>query len=270
MRKEKNNETQQTIKDFGAQWLRYKSNEGYYASLDMFNDILCGLAEAKDFQGKKVADIGSGTGRIVNMLLDAGASQVDAVEPSDAFDVLVANTHSRNDKINYHHCSGKQIPQGRSFDYILSIGVLHHIKDPALVVDASFNALRKGGKMIIWLYGYEGNELYLRFVLPIRKLTSKLPDVVLDVICKILCAILSVYARLCKYIRLPMRNYMINHYANLDWKHRSWTLFDQLNPEYSKYYKRSEAISLLVNAGFVGIDLRHRHGYSWTVLGRKP
>ena len=30
----------QTIKDFGEQWLRYRDNEGYYGSLELFSDIL--------------------------------------------------------------------------------------------------------------------------------------------------------------------------------------------------------------------------------------
>jgi predicted RNA methylase len=38
--------------------------------------------------GRQVADIGSGTGRIVAMLLAAGAARVTAIEPSRAFEVL--------------------------------------------------------------------------------------------------------------------------------------------------------------------------------------
>jgi hypothetical protein len=48
------------------------------------------------------------------------------------------------------------------------------------------------------------------------------------------------------------------------------SVFDQLNPAYAKYYRRDEAIALLRNAGFEEITCRHRHGYSWTVTGRKP
>ena len=64
---------QQTILDFGEQWARYRDNEAYYASAGLLADIMEPLLPIADIKGKRVADIGSGTGRIVNMLLDAGA-----------------------------------------------------------------------------------------------------------------------------------------------------------------------------------------------------
>jgi hypothetical protein len=51
---------------------------------------------------------------------------------------------------------------------------------------------------------------------------------------------------------------------------RRLTIYDQLNPAYAKYYTRSEAEALLVEAGFVDVKLYHRHGYSWTAVGTRP
>ncbi len=48
------------------------------------------------------------------------------------------------------------------------------------------------------------------------------------------------------------------------------TVFDQLNPTYAKYYTRDEAEALAAGAGFTDIQLYHRHGYSWTVVARRP
>ena len=74
-----------TITDFGDQWTRYTDNSGYYGSLGLFTDICAPLLGVDDVRGRVVADIGSGTGRIVNMLLDAGAARVTALEPSESF-----------------------------------------------------------------------------------------------------------------------------------------------------------------------------------------
>ena len=84
-----------TIRDFGQQWTRYQENAGYYGSLALFRDIVGPLVQPEELAGARVADVGSGTGRIVNMLLDAGVGSVIAVEPSAAFDVLVKNTADR-------------------------------------------------------------------------------------------------------------------------------------------------------------------------------
>ena len=34
--------------------------------------------------------------------------------------------------------------------------------------------------------------------------------------------------------------------------------------------KYAEAIKLLEGGGFVNVQIHHRHGYSWTVIGTKP
>src|SRR3954471_10330854 len=83
---------QKTIADFGDQWTRYTDNSGYYGSPALFADICEPLLSIDDVRGKIVADVGSGTGRIVNMLLDAGAAHVTALEPSESFAVVAANS----------------------------------------------------------------------------------------------------------------------------------------------------------------------------------
>lgn len=109
-----------------------------------------------------MADIGSGTGRIVNMLLDAGAALVLAVEPSDAMEVLKQNTASRADRITYLRGSGETLPANLKLDLVVSIGVLHHVPNPDPIVRAAYDALASGGFLVIWLYGRDGNEAYLR------------------------------------------------------------------------------------------------------------
>jgi SAM-dependent methyltransferase len=165
---------------------------------------------------------------------------------------------------------GEGIPQDRNFDYVFSIGVLHHIPDPAPVVRAAFGALRPGGKMLIWLYGREGNEGYLWWVLPLRQITRRLPDPLLAAFCRVLNLLLTPYIWLCRFLPLPMRTYMRAHLAKLSWEARCLTLFDQLNPAEARYYRENEARDLLEKAGFQDVRLYRRHGYSWTVIGTRP
>ena len=137
----------QTIKDFGNQWLRYRDNEGFYGSLELLADILFPFIKIGQIRDRRVAEIGSGTGRIVNMLLEAGAKYIIAVEPSDAFEVLCHNI-PQPEKVTCLRITGDQLPAYENLDYIFSIGVLHHIPDPAPVVKAAFKALRPGGHFL--------------------------------------------------------------------------------------------------------------------------
>jgi SAM-dependent methyltransferase len=258
-----------TIKDFGEQWIRYSDNEGYYGSLELFSDILSPFLKPEDLRNSRVAEIGSGAGRIVNMLLESGVQHVVAVEPSDAFTVLVRNIRN-SERVTCLKTTGEQLPAHGDLDYIFSIGVLHHIPNPKPVVEAAFRALRKGGQFLVWLYGKEGNESYLRFIKRLRIITTHLPHFVLAGLVWLIYHPLNLYILLCHRFPLPLRGYLLSVFEKMSPEKRRLIIYDQLNPAYAKYYTRQEATKLLEEGGFVDVRIHHRHGYSWTVIGTKP
>ena len=259
----------QTIKDFGKQWLKYSDNEGYYGSLELFSDILTPFLKIDEMRGCKVGEIGSGTGRIVNMLLQTGVKHVIATEPSDAFEVLCKNIQ-QIEKVTCLKITGDQLPASGNLDYIFAIGVLHHIPDPAPVVEAAFEALRPGGQFLVWLYGKEGNGLYLALIAPLRVLTKRLPHYVLATLVEIIYWPLLFYVKFCRRLPLPLRGYMLLVLEKMSPEKRRLIIYDQLNPSYAKYYTQVEAKKLLSDWKFENIRIHHRHGYSWTVIGTKP
>jgi SAM-dependent methyltransferase len=259
----------QTIIDFGEQWTRYTDNGGVYGSQEFFADIVSPLLDPSELSGKYVAEIGSGTGRIAAMMLGAGARKVMAIEPSAAYAVLTKNLAGYKDRVEAICATGEKIPDGAELDYVLSIGVLHHIPEPNATVRAALNALKPGGRMLIWLYGHEGNEMYLSLVNPLRKITKRIPHGLLVAMIWMIYPALMTYMWLCKLLPLPMRRYMLDVVAKMAPDKRRLIVYDQLNPAYAKYYTRSEAIRLLSENGFRDVRVHHRHGYSWTVIGTK-
>ncbi len=259
-----------TIADFGEQWMRYRNNPGYYGSVELLADFFGPLLELDTVRDRRVADIGSGTGRIVNMLLDAGASHVHAVEPSKAYFVLLENTATRRERVTCMRARGESLPPDLELDLVVSMGVLHHIPEPSAVVAAAHRALRPGGQMVVWLYGREGNELYLRVVEPLRRVASRMPHRLLEFVCSGLNVALDVYIFLCRHLPLPMRRYMNDVLGRLPRQVRRLTIYDQLNPAYARYYAQDEARRLLEDVGFVDVRTWHRHGYSWSVVGTRP
>jgi len=259
----------QTIKDFGEQWRRYRDNNGFYGSMELFYDMIHPFLKSGDIKNCKVAEIGSGTGRIVNMLLEAGARHVVALEPSDAFEVLCRNILEPG-KVTCLKVTGDQLPAYGDLDYVFSIGVLHHIPDPRPVVDAAFRALRPGGHFFLWLYGREGNRLYLALLKPLRVLTKRLPHFILTSLVEVTYWPLVLYIKLCHILPLPLKGYMLSVLEKMSPEKRKLIIYDQLNPSYAKYYTRQEAEKLLLDGKFENARLHHRHGYSWTVIGTKP
>jgi SAM-dependent methyltransferase len=261
---------ERTVGDFGEQWTRYRDNRGWYGSLDHFRDKFGSVLTPSDVAGRRVADVGSGTGRVVQMLLEAGAAHVTAFEPSDAFAVLLENTRAFGAQVSCERRRGDELPAGADFDLIVSVGVLHHIPDPHPVVAAALGALRPGGRFAVWLYGKEGNRLYLALVGPLRQVTTRLPHRALSLLAWLLTCALTAYAAACRLLPLPLRAYMRRVIANLPFDKRELVVYDQLNPAYAKYYSREEAYGLLADGGFRDVRLDHRHGYSWAVVGARP
>jgi SAM-dependent methyltransferase len=263
---------EKTIQDFDKQWSRYDDNEGWYASIGLFSDIVSPLMATEDFKGKSVVDIGSGTGRIVGMLLESGASHVYAVEPATgAFEKLKNNVAAmeRGSDVTPLNMRGDKWSIEEPVDFAISIGVIEFISEPDETVKRCYDALKPGGEIFFWLCSYEGNELYLKFIRPLRKLTTFLPHVLLISVVHILYWILCAYRLVGKLVPLPLMRYLDTVWWPMSPKKRRLVIYDQLNPTYLKYYKKHEALALLEKAGFRDIDIHHRHGYSWSVKGTK-
>ncbi|MFI5348158.1 MAG: class I SAM-dependent methyltransferase [Elusimicrobiota bacterium] len=261
---------ERTIRDFGEQWSHYPDNDAYYASLDLLRDFCEPLLPLRDLKGSRVADIGSGTGRIVRMLIEAGASHVTAVEPSDSVEILRKNTADISSRVAIIHGPGEAVAAEKNLDFVISIGVLHHIPDPVPVLKAAYRALKPGGRLMIWVYGREGNRLYLAIFGSLRAITVRLPHSWLQAFCWSLNFAASAYGAACRVVPLPMHGYMRGVFLKLTPKRREQMIYDQLNPAYAKYYSREDVIELLTSAGFEEILLHHRHGYSWAAVARKP
>jgi SAM-dependent methyltransferase len=258
-----------TIKDFGRQWTTYTENKGYYVSAELLKDLIEPLLPIERLRGISAADIGSGSGRIVIMMMEAGVSRLYAVEPSQAVESLRQNISGYADRVEILNVRGDQLPP-LDLDLVISIGVVHHIPDPDPVMRAAFAALKPGGQVLLWLYGREGNELYLAIFQPLRAITRRLPHFLLVPVAHALNFVAGLYLSLARVLPVPMRAYVVNIFGRFDRQTRYLAVYDQLNPTYAKYYTRAEAIDLLRRAGFTDIRTYHRQGYSWTVRGTRP
>jgi SAM-dependent methyltransferase len=251
-----------TIRDFGEQWLAFPDNDGYYGSAALFADVFGPLLEQLRIAGCRVADVGAGTGRFVPILIGAGAAEVIALEPSEAFTVLKANTSALADRITYLNLPGDRLEATGDVDLVFSYGVLHHIPEPAPVVRAAFGALRPGGKCAVWLYGREGNRSYLTFLGALWPITRRLPHSALARLSSLIDGPLVLYVALCRRFRfLPLAGYMREVIARLTPDKRRLVVYDQLNPAYAKYYTEAEA----------RVQLERRRHPSWAGrTGRRP
>ncbi len=255
-----------TIDDFGRQWTAFKENNGYYASLDVLDELFGPLLDKGDIEGKSIADVGAGAGRFVRMFAQLGASRILALEPSEAVDVLRENL-AGIEGVEIIQATADKLP-ARGFDYVFCIGVLQFIPQPEPALRAMGRALGPNGRLFLWVYGREQTGIYLLLLRPLRIISTRLPHPVLSAICGLLVIPARIYGLMCHLFDLPFSKYMREYFLKLDRYGQKLTIYDQLNPKSVRYYKKAEIVQLLEKCGFKDIRIHNRLGYSWSVIAR--
>lgn len=257
-----------SYEDFGKQFIKDSKIDDYWGSKKMLKDIVNPFALSK-IKNKIIMEVGTGSGRILNNLTKYYPKKIFAVEPSKAINVAKKNNTNSKVTIKFLNIKAEDLEINKKIDFVFSLGVIHHIPNYKKACEKIYRSLKPGGKFIMWVYGYEGNELYIIIFNNLRRITRILPDTVLRMICMILNFFCYIYIFLCRFFKLPMKDYMQNVFTKCSFEKRNYIIFDQLNPSYSKYFTKSEVFSLLKNSGYKDINIKHRYKYSWLAIAKK-
>lgn len=219
----------------------------------------------QDWQGKSFLDVGCGIGRNAYWPLSYGARDCLAIDVDHRTLDAAKRNLSSFPTACVEYRSAYDIQEHNRFDIAFSIGVIHHLEDPERAVRNMVAATRPGGKVLVWLYGYEGNEWIVRYFNPFRTaIFSRLPSSVTHALSLPLTALLWLAVRLglgkSDYFKL-LKRFTFNHLRAI--------VYDHMLPETAHYYTREEACRLLANAGLSGIEARAVNQISWTVIGTK-
>lgn len=163
-------EQRRTQRNFGKQW-RYFSKMTDVFETDLFRYL--GQVEPAFFQGKLGLDVGCGFGRHAYYANQLGAEMV-GVDFSEAIESAAANLRG-SQGVHLVQANLYQLPfRPRTFDFIYSLGVLHHLPDPEAGFRALVPLLKPGGVIMIWVYSSvrRGVNQLLEWV---RGVTTRLP-----------------------------------------------------------------------------------------------
>lgn len=167
---------QETAAGFGYSWKVFNHLDEVYEQqfLDWVSPV------SRDFfKGKLVLDAGCGKGRHSWCSGRFGAKDVIGLDLSEAVEVAYLNTREMP---NVHIIQGDiyNLPFRVQFDYIYSVGVLHHLPDPGGGFHSLSKVLKPGATISAWVYGRENNGWITNFVNPFREhVATKLPRLML-------------------------------------------------------------------------------------------
>ena len=250
-----------TSKRFGFEWDRYRDFFPHYEK-----QFLGGIQPltSSDFEGKDVLDAGCGMGRNSYWAAKYGARSILAVDYSELALASARETLAGLPGTRVERFSLYDLPHQQHFDLCFSIGVIHHLEHPRLAVEKLLQTLRPGGKLVVWLYGYEGNELYLRFFRPLHPLLRRLPPALVHTLAYLASAPLFLG------LKLPVaKSEYLDLVRHFPFRHLHKIVFDQLLPDIAHYYRRHEVEALFAGLDWAKLEIHHNRGYSWTVIGEK-
>ncbi|MEO5891613.1 MAG: class I SAM-dependent methyltransferase [Ferruginibacter sp.] len=183
---------QEVVQSFGDEWLKFHdfSDEIIKECANEYFDILNDQIINKNTYA---IDIGCGTGRWTKFLTNK-VGFIEAIDPSNAIfaaDKLLGDIEN----VRLTKASTETIPfADETFDFAMSIGVLHHIPNTQQAMADCVKKVKKGGYFYCYLYHNLEKmnwwfKAFFRISELIRKVVCRLPPTIKRFVCDMLAVI---------------------------------------------------------------------------------
>lgn len=270
---------QKTARAFGWEWTTYVEMHPEYEG--QFLDWIHPL-RPEFFREKVVLDAGCGIGRHAYHAARYGAREVIGIDLSEAVETAYRNfgrlPNAHVVQADVYRPPFRRGPAGGPFDFVYSIGVLHHLPDPRAGFESLLRYVRPGGSIFAWVYGQENNGVVHHFIDPLRRnLTTRLPHGIVKAISWPLAVVLQGLAKgiyrplrpTALFEHLPSGAYLCS-LSEFSFRQNYSIVFDHLVAPTAFYLPRDEFLSWFLEAGLEEIDLSWRNQNSWRGRGRVP
>ena len=274
-------DVERTVDGFGWEWQTFNDQiqDTYMTDKALLLDFIYPIRE-DFFKGKLVLDAGCGMGRFLKLGSELGSREIIGVDLSQSVEAAYRNTRALP---NAHVVQADilKLPFVQTFDYIFSVGVLHHMPDPQQGFSQLAKLLKERGRISVWVYGRENNGWVIYLLSPFRKyLTSLLPRPVLYLISHSLGLVLYfclqlVYkpvneSRLGRRIKrvLPYNDYLY-YTSRLSYASLVNVIFDHLAPQLAAYISKEEFESWFREEELVAVTITARNNMSWRGQGTR-
>lgn len=220
--------------------------------------------EPRELQGKLILDAGCSSGRFISYLRQEGVGIIGVDLQSDLLQKH-ANRFKSGPPSGLIQANLFELPfQENSFDYIFSLGVLHHTPNPKEAFKNLVRYLKKDGKIAIWVYSTEP-KTHVSDML--RNITTRLPLSLLFILGFM---VTIPYGPLLRIPRIGPRLRSLFYRLRLPW-HENWrwrihSFMDWYGPKYQFKFASEEIQQWFREAGLTNIK---SFSYEIAVQGTK-
>jgi SAM-dependent methyltransferase len=237
------------------------------------------LVPERLFEGALVLDAGCGMGRWARWVAERPVRRLYAVDFSRAIDRAAATLASHATA----HCVQADIRhlpfRPGTFDFIYSLGVLHHLVDPDAGMRSLIGRLKECGALLVYLYyALDNRPAFFRWLLAavtaVRRLTSRLPKPAMHRLAWLIGV--GVYWPLARCAGLLerfgltrlARNVPLHHYQRYSLKLMVADAFDRFATPVERRYTRRQIVHWLAR---YGLEARVSDASPyWVALASKP
>lgn len=229
--------------------------------------------------GSLVLDAGCGMGRWARYIADKPIRRLYAIDFSRAID-RAADTLAAHNNAHCLQADIRHLPfRAETFDFIYSLGVLHHLVNPDEGMGSLVRGLKPDGGLLVYLYYALDNRpaffrWLLRIVSGIRMVTSRLPKPIMHRLAVLIAA--GIYWPLARFAGLleragagrVARQVPLHEYHRYSFKYMVTDAFDRFATPIEKRYTRRQ-----IRAWLAGYGLEATFSDSapfWSVLARRP
>ena len=268
----------EVVKTFGEEWTKFKdySDEEIRLAGAMYFDILNDSIINKNTYA---LDIGCGTGRWT-LCLSERIGFIEAIDPSDAI-FAAADLLKDVKNVRLTKASIETIPfPDETFDFVMSIGVLHHIPNTQQAIIDCVKKLKTNGYFYCYLYyNLEDKSIFYKSLFWIsnlfRMFVCKFPPKLKRFTCDILAVLLYMpfvlLGRILNFMGLQRisKNIPLSDYTDKSFFVIRNDSLDRFGTKLEQRFSKQEVIDLMTKAGLSDIIVSESSPYYHAIGKRK-